>query len=85
MNNLVKFFNENPNELLNLIPTGRREDFFEKVKKIAIVNSEKDGEPTLTQKQFLQICLEINNHPELFILEKKNPIWKTKFGDLCLN
>lgn len=85
MNNLVKFFNENPTELYNLIPKNRESEFYEKIKKVALINVEKEGEPSLTQSQFIQVCLEINTPDNPFVMEKNGPIWKTKFGDICWN
>ncbi len=41
MNNIIKFFRENPTDLLNLVPKDKEEYFYTKIKKVAIENYEK--------------------------------------------
>ena len=60
MNNIQKFFRENPKELLNLIPKGTEQDFYEKIRETARKNFEKNGEAGLTRTQLLDICKELN-------------------------
>ena len=85
MNNLIKFFRENPEELLNLIPQDREKDFYQKIKEIAHKNEEKGEEITLTQKQFIDICRELNG--QVIDVDKKfiDVMVHTKFGSYSLN
>jgi hypothetical protein len=63
------FFNENPNELINLIGNVESEKFFDEMEII------------LTQRQMLDILVKINTNnsytPPLFM--------ETKFGKIYLN
>ena len=40
LNNIIKFFNDNPKDLTNLIPESKKTEFFEKIKVFAIKNVE---------------------------------------------
>ena len=60
MNNIIKFFRENPNDLLNLVPKNKEEVFYRMLREEAIKNYEKGEEVNLTQKQIMEICAEIH-------------------------
>ena len=64
MNNVIKFFRENPNDLLNLVSKDREESFYIKIKEAAIKNYEKGEDVSLTQSQLLHLCSEINQPKE---------------------
>jgi hypothetical protein len=81
MNNVIKFFRENPNDLLNLVSKDKEEFFYIKIKEAAIKNYEKGEDVSLTQSQLLHLCSEINRPKET----KINATQKTIFGDLFLN
>lgn len=84
MSNIIKFFNSNPNDLINLVPLDKKEEFFEKIRILAEKNLENGEEAALTQKQLIQICIELNNKkPKHTELPAK--YFSTKFGDFCLN
>ena len=38
MNNIIKFFRENPTDLLNLVPKDKEQYFYTKIKEVAIEN-----------------------------------------------
>jgi hypothetical protein len=84
MSNIIKFFKENPQELLNLVPESKKNEFFDKVRESAINNSDKGDEVSLTRQQLIDICVEINDKPKE-IAKKSNIIIPTIFGDYCLN
>lgn len=81
MNNVIKFFRENPNDLLNLVSKDKEEFFYKKVKEVATKNYEKGEDVILTHSQILDLCSEINHPKET----KINATQKTIFGDLFLN
>jgi len=89
MNNLVKFFKSNPKDLLNLVPTEREEDFYNKIREVAIENSNKGEDAPLTQKQLIDICVVLNGKTpkEDKVVEEKleSYIMGTKFGPIFLN
>jgi len=89
MNNIVKFFKSNPKDLLNLVPKKREEDFYDKIREVAIENSEKGEDAPLTQKQMIDICVVLNGKTpkEYKVVEEKleSYIMGTKFGPIFLN
>ena len=85
LSNLVKFFGENPSDLLNLIPLNKKEEFYIKIREVAIYNYEKGDEVMLTQKQFIGICLELNDVKVKPNGINENPIVETIYGGYSLN
>ena len=89
MNNIVKFFKSNPNDLLNLIPKDKEEEFYSKIREAAYENIEKGEDAPLTQKQMINICVILNGKEpkdEKVIEEKLEPyMMNTKFGIIILN
>lgn len=85
MNNLKKFFRENPKELYNLVPKGKEEEFYIKIRSTAESNLHNGDEVSLTQKQLIQICAEINNK-KIFQKSITNGVMvQTAFGFYSLN
>ena len=84
ISNLIKFFKNNPNDLLNLIPEEKKEEFFQKIKEVAINNYEKGNEVSLTQKQLMGVCLEITKSNKLDT-KQESFFQETKFGRIYLN
>jgi hypothetical protein len=89
MNNIVKFFKSNPKDLLNLVPKEREEDFYNKIREVAIENSDKGEDTPLTQKQMIDICVVLNGKTpkeDKVVGEKlESYIVGTKFGPIFLN
>lgn len=84
LSNLIKFFKQNPKDLLNLIPQDKEEEFYSKVRVIANENYEDGKDAALTQKQFIEICKQLNTAPPKEE-EIKLPFISSKFGVICLN
>jgi hypothetical protein len=89
MNNIVKFFKSNPKDLLNLVPKEKEEDFYDKIREVAIENSDKGEDAPLTQKQMIDVCVVLNGRTpkEDKVVEEKleSYIMGTKFGPIFLN
>jgi len=101
MNNIIKFFKDNPKDLLNLVPKDKENEFYLKMKERAFENYEKGEEIPLTQQQIILICVELNQTqlepPKMtmsqLLVEKsktyeaqmKNSIVDTKLGKTYLN
>ena len=89
MNNIVKFFKSNPNDLLNLVPKDKEDEFYDKIRETAIQNSDKGGEVPLTQKQMVDICVILNGkipkEDKVVEEEVQSYIMGTKFGPIFLN
>ena len=85
MTNITKFFKNNPKDLLSLIPQEKENIFFEKIREKVVDNVENGQDVTLTKKQLLDICLEINK-PQKQVSEVIDSIYQeTKFGRIYLN
>ena len=89
MYNIVKFFKSNPKDLLNLVPKEKEEEFYDKIREVAIENSDKGEDAPLTQKQMIDICVILNGKTpkEDKVIEEKleSYIMGTKFGPIFLN
>ena len=87
MNGIVKFFKNNPDDLFTLIPKGKEDEFYDKIRNTSLKNINKGDDVSLTQKQILDICVILNGKdPNSSKKEKlENFIMKTKFGNIILN
>jgi hypothetical protein len=85
MNNIIKFFRENEKDLLNLVPKDKEEEFYVKIRETAFKNYDKGNEVGLTQKQLIEICVELNTKKDLPVEKIDKTIVKTKFGYYSLN
>lgn len=86
---LINFFENNPNDLMDLIGNVQKKQFYQKLREKCEENFEKGEEITLTKSQIVDVVVELKM-PELE--ERLNPkqvvegfIQKTKFGDIILN
>jgi hypothetical protein len=84
MNNIVKFFRENPNDLLNLVPKTKEEEFYSKLREAAFQNYENGEEVNLTQEQIIEICANIHGKTKKVVKEKKE-LTKSLTVDEILN
>ena len=83
LSNFKSFFNNNPNDLINLIGDGDKDKFFEMVQESVVENHEKGEDLELTKKQLIDIMLiltkdKVEEKVEKFIL-------KGPYGDIVLN
>jgi hypothetical protein len=81
------FFQENPEDLANLIGKADPDQFFLRVYHQALQNLEEGNDIELTQKQLINIIVDLNDK-DIKVqdeLEFKVPIMKTQFGDFILN
>lgn len=84
MNNIIKFFRQNPKDLLNLVPKDKEEQFYVRIREVAFENVENGKEVSLTQKQLIEICKELNQKISEPV-EIPASFLKTRFGLICLN
>ena len=83
LSNFKSFFNNNPNDLINLIGDGDKDKFFELVQASVIENYEKGEDLELTKKQLIDIMLILTKDR---VEEKvENFILKGPYGDIILN
>lgn len=71
MNNLIKFFKENPNDLINLVPKDKEVEFYSKLRDASYQNYKKGEEIALTQNQIIVICAEL--HGKTKKVKEKSP------------
>ena len=83
LSNFKSFFNNNPNDLINLIGDGDKDKFFEMVQESVIETNEKGEDLELTKKQLIDIMLILTKDR---VEEKvENFILKGPYGDIFLN
>ncbi len=84
MNNIIKFFKQNEKDLLNLVPKEKEEEFYVKIREVALDNFENGKEVSLTRMQLIDVCKELNQK-KVDPVEIPATFMKTKFGLICLN
>ena len=83
LSNFKSFFNNNPNDLINLIGDGDKDKFFKLVEGTVIENYDKGEDLELTKKQLIDIMLILTKDR---VEEKvENFILKGPYGDIFLN
>lgn len=84
VNQLISFFNKNPNDLIELIGDTLKESFYEKIREQCLKNIKDGDEISLTQKQITDIVVELKQGK---VIESKihSIVQETKFGAIFLN
>ena len=87
INQFITFFNNNPNDLLELIGDVLKEDFYKKVKQKSYDNVEKGEDVSLTQRQLISIVVELkqSQNQEIDIDKIESIFIQTPFGQISLN
>jgi hypothetical protein len=87
VNQLITFFDKNPNDLIDLIGDLLRESFYEKVREQCVKNSKIGDEVSLTQKQIIDIVVELKKVKLIEYDKTKlySIVQETKFGSIFLN
>lgn len=85
INNIKKFFKNNPKDLLSLVPQEKEEDLYIKIRDRALKNVEEGLNPVLTQKQIIDICVEINKGKSEKDFFDHRVFNDAPFGKICLN
>lgn len=87
LNNLLGFFEKNPNDLIDLIGEMNKDAFYKKLRKTVYENSEKGEEIQLTQKQLIDIVVGMYDDvvKKGKKIEIQTPVIKTNYGIIWLN
>lgn len=87
INQFINFFNNNPNDLIQLIGDVLKDDFYERVKQQSLKNIENGEDVSLTQSQVISIVVELKeSQNEVVDMDKiKSLIYHTKFAHFSLN
>ena len=88
MNQFVTFFENNPNDLLELIGDSNRDSFYDLVKEQCEKNLSSGDEVSLTQHQIIEIVVklkkvDLKTHQMVVIVDKV--FQSTSFGFIGLN
>jgi hypothetical protein len=87
VNNLINFFENNPNDLIVLIGELQKEDFYNKLRQKANENYQLNGDCVLTKTQIIDVVVDLKI-PETKKETTENLlkiIQKTKVGEIFLN
>jgi len=80
------FFDQNPDEFINLLGKANPKDFFEGVARLAAENLKKGEDVQLTNKQMIDLIVELNKVKKgIVVREMLTPYMETKFGKIYLN
>lgn len=85
LNNIIKFFKNNPKDLLSLVPQELEQEFYKKIRERASMNHEEGTNIVLTQKQIIEICVELNRKKKVDENFDERVFKSTSFGFICLN
>jgi hypothetical protein len=85
LNQLISFFDKNPNDLIDLIGEINKDDFYKKVEQQCYKNFESGDEISLTQKQLIDIVVSIKQVDQTDEKKILGVFQKTKFGLISLN
>jgi hypothetical protein len=86
---VITFFENNPNDLMDLIGEVQKNDFFEKIRERCEKNVDEDKDYVLTRQQMIDIVLELKAPGLLDVINPKQEVegfvQKTKWGEIILN
>ena len=87
INQFILFFNNNPNDLIELIGDVLKDDFYKRVKQQSLENIEKGVDVSLTQSQVISIVVELkqSQNEEVDMDKIKSLIYHTQFAHFSLN
>lgn len=83
----ITFFDNNPNDLIELIGDVLKDDFYDKVKQQSLENYDNGEDVSLTQKQIILIVVSLkqSQNKEFDIDKIKSVFVQTPFGQFSLN
>ena len=87
INQFKTFFNNNPNDLIQLIGDVLKDDFYDRVKQQSLDNVENGEDVSLTQKQIISIVVSLkqSQNDEVDMDKIKSIIYNTEFAHFSLN
>jgi hypothetical protein len=87
LNQLIGFFEKNPNDLIDLIGVLKKNTFYERVKEKVYENLDNGLELILTQQQLIDIVVGMYDETNKKVnpIEIKTPVIKTNYGIIFLN
>jgi hypothetical protein len=86
---VITFFENNPNDLMDLIGQVQKNEFYEKIRERCEKNVDEDKDYVLTRQQMIDIVLELKAPGLLDAINPKQEVegfvQKTKWGEIILN
>tara|TARA_R110000868_G_scaffold242870_4_gene498428 strand:+ start:1216 stop:1503 length:288 start_codon:yes stop_codon:yes gene_type:complete len=87
MAQLIEFFEKNPNDLMVLIGSLQKEEFYQKLRRKCEKNFEEGKDIVLTKEQIVETVVDLkivvtSDKDKKYL---KNIVQKTSFGDIILN
>ena len=70
LSGIVKFFKDNPKDLLSLVPKDKENDFYLMLRKYSCDNYDKGDDYVLTRSQILEICIQLNDSKKFLVFPK---------------
>jgi excinuclease UvrABC helicase subunit UvrB len=61
LSGIIKFFKDNPKDLLSLVPKNKEEKFYSMIRELSLENYGKGDDYILTRNQILEICVQLND------------------------
>jgi hypothetical protein len=87
LNQVITFFEKNPNDLMDLIGELQKDEFYLKLRQQCEKNVEEGKDITLTKEQMINIIVDLKI-PDIVDKQEvvvSNIVQKTKFGEIFLN
>jgi hypothetical protein len=87
LNQVITFFEKNPNDLMDLIGELQKDEFYLKLRQQCEKNVEEGKDITLTKEQMINIIVDLKI-PDIVDKQEvvvNNIVQKTKFGEIFLN
>lgn len=87
LNNLLGFFEKNPNDLIDLIGEMNKDTFYKRLREKVYENADNGEEIQLTQKQLIDIVVAMYDDAvkKGKKIEVQTPVIKTNYGIIWLN
>lgn len=85
MNQFINFFDNNPNDLIDLIGDTNKTEFYEKVREQCYSNVENGEEISITRQQMIDIVVGLSGMEKTKVIAIDNLFGKTKYGYFGLN
>jgi hypothetical protein len=87
LNQVITFFEKNPNDLMDLIGELQKDEFYLKLRQRCVKNVKEGKDITLTKEQMINIVVDLKI-PDIVDKQEvavNNIVQKTKFGEIFLN
>ena len=87
LNQVITFFEKNPNDLMDLIGELQKDEFYLKLRQRCVKNVEEGKDIILTKEQMINIVVDLKI-PDIVDKQEvavNNIVQKTKFGEIFLN